>query len=153
MEPGFRASLYAFRHSWATIAQNHCGATLNEVDFGLNHSTNRMARIYIKVDYAPAWRLNEKVIDFVFFSDLESSYVEKKDTAFERLSKYNMIKAEAYVMGKVVCTIEDIGFSNVDQVMDALVLLLPKKIKNTRVQFKITNVDKELTQMYQRLIP
>lgn len=26
VEPGYRASLYAFRHSWATIAQNECGA-------------------------------------------------------------------------------------------------------------------------------
>ncbi len=27
--------VYAFRHSWATIAQNECGATKNEVDLGL----------------------------------------------------------------------------------------------------------------------
>ena len=55
-------------------------------------------------------------------------------------------------MGKKVCALEDTGFSDVDQVMDKLVALLPKKIKNARVQFKITNVDKNLTQMYQRLI-
>lgn len=36
--------------------------------------------------------------------------------------------------------------------MDKLTALLPKKISNTRVQFKITNIDKELTQMYQRLV-
>jgi hypothetical protein len=56
-------------------------------------------------------------------------------------------------MGKQVCAIEDTGFSNVDQVMDKLVNILPKNIHNARVQFKITNVDKNLTQMYQRLIP
>lgn len=56
-------------------------------------------------------------------------------------------------MGKKVCALEDTGFSNVDQIMDRLVTLLPKKTKKTRVQFKITNVDKKLTQMYQRLIP
>ncbi len=55
-------------------------------------------------------------------------------------------------MGKMVCAIEDTGFSNVDQIMDKLTTLLPKKISNTRVQFKITNIDKELTQMYQRLV-
>ena len=33
-----------------------------------------------------------------------------------------------------------------------LTTLLPKIISNTRVQFKITNIDKELTQMYQRLV-
>jgi hypothetical protein len=153
VDPNFKASLYAFRHSWATIAQNECGATLNEVDFGLNHSINKMAKVYVKVDYTPAWILNEKVIDFIFFTNKESKHVEKVDKTFERISKYNNVRAEAYVMGKKVCALEDTGFSNVDQIMDRLVTLLPKKTKKTRVQFKITNVDKKLTQMYQRLIP
>lgn len=152
VEPGYRASLYAFRHSWATIAQNECGATLNEVDFGLNHSMNRMAKVYVKVDFTPAWILNEKVIDFIFFTDKESKHVEKEDKTFEKISKYNNIHAEAFVMGKKVCALEETGFTNVDQVMDKLVALLPKKFKKSRVQFKITNVDKNLTQMYQRLI-
>lgn len=152
IDPNYKASLYAFRHSWATIAQNECGATLNEVDFGLNHSINKMAKVYVKVDYTPAWILNEKVIDFVFFTDKESKYVEKEDKTFERISKYNNVRAEAYVMGKKVCALEDTGFTNVDQIMDKLTTLLPGKIKNTRVQFKITNVDKNLTQMYQRLV-
>lgn len=151
--PDYKASLYAFRHSWATIAQNECGATLNEVDFGLNHSMNRMAKVYVKIDFTPAWILNEKVIDFVFFTDKESKTVEKADKTFEKISKYNNVRAEAYVMGKKVCAIEDTGFTNVDQVMDKLTTLFPKKISNTRVQFKITNVDKNLTQMYQRLVP
>ena len=153
VEPGYRASLYAFRHSWATIAQNECGATMNDVDFGLNHSINRMAKVYVKIDFTPAWILNEKVIDFVFFTDHESKYIEKEDKSFEKISKYNYVRAEAFVMGKQVCAIEDTGFSNVDQVMDKLVTILPKNIHNARVQFKITNVDKNLTQMYQRLIP
>lgn len=153
VEPGYRASLYAFRHSWATIAQNECGATMNDVDFGLNHSINRMAKVYVKIDFTPAWILNEKVIDFVFFTEKESKHVEKEDKSFERISRYNLVRAEAYVMGKRVCAIEDTGFSNVDQIMDKLVTILPKNIHNARVQFKITNVDKNLTQMYQRLIP
>ena len=152
VEPGFRASLYAFRHSWATIAQNECGASLADVDFGLNHSTHRMARVYLKIDYTPVWVLNEKVIDFVFFTDKESKHIEKEDKTFERISKYNNVRAEAYVMGKKVCALEDTGFTNVDQIMDKLVTLLPKKVKDVRVQFKITNVDKNLTQMYQRLV-
>ena len=111
-----------------------------------------MAKVYVKVDFTPAWILHEKVIDFIFFTDKESKHVEKEDNTFEKISKYNNVRAEAYVMGKKVCALEDTGFSNVDQVMDKLVTLLPKKIKNARVQFKITNVDKNLTQMYQRLI-
>ena len=94
--PDFKASLYAFRHSWATIAQNECGASLADVDFGLNHSMHRMARVYVKVDYTPAWILNEKVIDFVFFTDKESKHIEKEDKTFDRISKYNNIRAEAY---------------------------------------------------------
>lgn len=148
----YKASLYAFRHSWATIAQNECGATLNEVDFGLNHSMNKMAKVYVKIDFTPAWILNEKVIDFVFFTDKESKHLEKEDKTFERISKYNNIHAEAFVMGKKVCSIENSGFSNVDQIMNKLVTLLPKKFHNARVQFKITNVDKAQTQMYQRLV-
>ena len=94
-----------------------------------------------------------RLIDFVFFTDQESKYIEKEDKSFEKISKYNYVRAEAYVMGKQVCAIEDTGFSNVDQVMDKLVNILPKNIHNARVQFKITNVDKNLTQMYQRMIP
>lgn len=153
VEPGFRASLYSFRHSWATIAQNECGASLAEVDFGLNHSMNRMAKVYVKIDYSPAWILNEKVIDFIFFTDKESKHVETEDRTFEKISKYNNIHAEAYIMGKMVCELEDTGFSNVDQIMDKLIESLPKDISNTRVHFKITNKDKNLTQMYQRLLP
>ena len=153
VDPNYKASLHAFRHSWATIAQNECGATMNEVDFGLNHSINKMAKVYVKVDYTPAWILNEKVIDFIFFTDKESKFVEKEDKTFEKISKYNNVRAEAYVMGKKVCALEDTGFTNVDHVMNKLVTLLPKKIKNARVQFKITNVDKNLSQMYQRLVP
>ena len=62
---------------------------MNEVDFGLNHSINKMAKVYVKVDYTPAWILNEKVIDFIFFTDKESKFVEKDDKSFERISKYN----------------------------------------------------------------
>lgn len=153
VDPEFKASLYAFRHSWATIAQNECGASMNEVYFGLNHSINKMARVYVKIDYSPAWILNEKVIDFIFFTDKESKHVEKEDKSFEKISKYNNVRAEAYVMGKKVYALEDTVFNNVDQVMDKLVTLLPKKIHNTRVQFKIMNVDKDQFQMYQHLVP
>lgn len=31
VSPSFRASLYSFRHSWATVAQNGCGASLSEI--------------------------------------------------------------------------------------------------------------------------
>ena len=31
-------SVYTFRHTWGTVAQNDCGATIDEVAFGMNHS-------------------------------------------------------------------------------------------------------------------
>lgn len=65
VSPGFHASLYSFRHSWATVAQNECGASLSEIDFALNHSTNKMARVYTMIDYSPAWELNDEVIDYI----------------------------------------------------------------------------------------
>lgn len=49
VSPDFHASVYSFRHSWATIAQNECGASLADVDFALNHANHRMARVYTKL--------------------------------------------------------------------------------------------------------
>lgn len=153
IDPSFKASFYAFRHSWATIAQNECGASLNDVDFALNHSTNKMARVYVKLDYSPAWTLNEKVIDFLFFTNNDSTKVEDTQKTFERISKYNNVRAEAYLNGKVISTLEDTGFTNVDQIIDKLISMSTElNGTQTRVQFKITNVDKQQTQMYQRIV-
>ena len=46
-----RYSAYTFRHTWGTIAQNDCGATIAEVAFGMNHSHGHtITRGYIKID-------------------------------------------------------------------------------------------------------
>ena len=59
--------IYNFRHSWATIAQNICGASTEEVGFALNHSSaHRITERYIKKDYTPISRLNEEVLAVVF---------------------------------------------------------------------------------------
>lgn len=58
---------YTFRHSWATIAQNDCGASTELVGFALNHaSAHRITEGYIRKDYSPIDKLNSKVIDFVY---------------------------------------------------------------------------------------
>ena len=58
---------YWFRHSWATIAQNHCGASTEMVAFCLNHSSaHRVTEGYIKKDFSPIDELNRKVLDYVF---------------------------------------------------------------------------------------
>ena len=153
VSPDFHASLYSFRHSWATIAQNGCGASLADIDFALNHSTYKMARVYTKLDYSPAWELNDKVIDYIFFSNKEPDKAEDSNDTFERMSKYNLIHGEAFIGGECVSTIEDSGFTNVEQVIIRLLSSLPKEThRPSKVQIKITNLDKQQTQLYQRLL-
>jgi integrase len=58
---------YYLRHSWATIAQNHCGASTEMVAFCLNHSSaHRTTESYIKKDFSPIDALNRKVLDYIF---------------------------------------------------------------------------------------
>lgn len=60
-------SFYTFRHTWATIARNDCGAALSDVGFAMNHiQAFAVTRGYIKPDFTPAWELNERVVDYVF---------------------------------------------------------------------------------------
>lgn len=62
-----KVTSYTFRHSWATIAQNNCGASIEQVAFALNHSTEyRITKGYIKTDFSPIDKLNKKVLKFVF---------------------------------------------------------------------------------------
>ena len=59
--------IYNFRHSWATIAQNYCGASIEEVGFALNHSSaHKITEGYIQKDYSPITRLNTNVLDCIF---------------------------------------------------------------------------------------
>ena len=149
----FHASLYSFRHSWATIAQNGCGASLGDVDFALNHSTYKMARVYTKIDYSPAWELNEKVIDYIFFSDKEPEHNEDSSASFERMSKYNLIRGEAFISGERASVIEDSGFTNVEQVIAKVLMSMHDDLpRPTKVQIKITNLDKRQIQLYQRIL-
>ena len=72
---------------------------------------------------------------------------------FERMSKYNLIRGEAFISGECVSVIEDSGFTNVEQVIMKLLVSLPNDISRpSKVQIKITNLDKKQTQLYQRLI-
>lgn len=151
--PDFHASLYSFRHSWATIAQNGCGASLGDIDFALNHSTYKMARVYTKIDYSPAWDLNEKVIDYIFFSNEDIDNRGDSGNSFERMSKYNIIRAEAFICGDCVSVIEDSGFSNIEQIMAQLLASLSDEMpRPAKVQIKITNLDKKQTQLHQRVL-
>ena len=148
---------YTFRHTWATIAQNDCDANLYEVAFGMNHSHGfNITRGYVKIDFTPAWKLNAKVIDFIFFSDEKSKQgkaldLEAPADKLFRISKKMMIRGRAYFKGKVLSEFTDIGFSNVDQVIAKLARELPSDIPTgCTVQFRITNCDTQKEVVYER---
>lgn len=149
---------YTFRHTFGTIAQNDCGATIDDVAFAMNHSSSRqrVTRGYIKLDFTPAWELNKKVIDFVFFSSAPSKQgaargVDEPKDALFRLSPKAMIYARAYFRGEVMAELSDIGYSNIDDVIADLARRLPASIpERCAVQFRIKNVDADREAVYER---
>ena len=112
-----------------------------------------MARVYTKIDYLPAWELNEKVIDYIFFTNEDIANREDSGKSFERMSKYNLIRGEAFISGECVSVIENSGFTNVEQVITRLLSSFSDNISRpSKVQIKISNLDKKQTQLYQRIL-
>ena len=150
-------SVYTFRHTWGTIAQNDCGASIAEVAFGMNHSAgHNVTRGYLKLNYTPAWELNEKVVEFVFFTNKKgrrtAEHEEQASNVFERFSPYFYMRGEAFFRGKLLGSIEDTGFNNVDEIIRKLVPFVPKTIpERCNVIFRITNLDKQQTAVYERM--
>lgn len=149
--------VYTFRHTWGTIAQNDCDANLYEVAFGMNHSHGmNVTRGYVKIDFTPAWELNAKVIDFVFFSNARSKQgkakdVEEPEEKLFRLSKKMMVYARAYFKGEVIAELTDIGFNTVDAVIKALAGKFRSDIPiGCEIQFRIKNVDSGREIVYER---
>ena len=148
---------YTFRHTWGTIAQNDCDANLFEVAFGMNHSHGlKVTRGYVKLDFTPAWELNAKVIEFIFFTNKVSKQgkakdIEESEDKLFRISKKMMIYARAYFKGEVVAELTDIGFGTVDAVIAALVKKLNSDIpQGCEVQFRIKNCDTQKEVVYER---
>lgn len=146
-------SVYTFRHTWGTVAQNDCKATIGEVAFAMNHSSgHKVTRGYIKIDFSPAWELNEKVIDFIFFSDKPSQREQKPKEERFKLSYRYQVHGTAFFQGRKVAELTDVGFNNVDEVIEKLVSLLPDDIPpRSMVLFKIENHDKKQTAVYERM--
>ena len=100
-----------------------------------------------------SWELNEKVIDYIFFSNEDIDNREDSGKSFERMSKYNLIRGEAFIRGECVSIIEDSGLTNVEQVITRLLSSLSDVIPRPfKVQIKITNLDKRFFQLYQRML-
>lgn len=146
-------SAYTFRHTWGTVAQNDCGASISEVAFAMNHSSgHKVTRGYIKLDFTPAWLLNEKVLDFIFFTDKPSVRERQEEEPHFRLSFRYQVHAEAYFQGKKLAELTDTGYNNVDEVIAKLASQLPDDIPaRSMVMFKVENMDKGQTVVYQRM--
>lgn len=147
--------VYTFRHTWATVAQNECGASIDEVGFAMNHSDrHRITRTYVKIDFSPAWALNEKVLEKIFFTEDKSrDYSKDDDNAFERFSFRQMMKGSIFYRGRKVSEFTDVGFNNVDEIIGKLMKELPSTVPSrAKVLIKIENVDKGQTQTYSRMV-
>lgn len=158
MEIEERYCVYTFRHTWGTVAQNDCRATIAEVAFGMNHSNGHtVTRGYIKLDFSPAWELNRKVIDFIFNSTAPSKQeggardIDEPQEVLFRLSPKMMVYARAYFRGEVLAEVCDIGFNTVDDVIGILAARLPTTIPAMcAVQFRIKNCDTDREAVYER---
>ena len=122
----------------------------------MNHShLHTITRGYVIVDFSPAWKLNEQVIDFILFSDHTSRRMEheaKEDEGLFRLSPKILIRAAAFFKGCCLASFEDIGYSNIDDVIAALAAKFPDDIPvRSMVQFKIVNLDNEKVAVYERM--
>jgi len=155
IEHGKGYSGYTFRHTWATVAQNECGASLAEVDFGLNHAhKTKLARTYVKIDFTPAWILNEKVVEKIFFTEENSrERKEEKENRFEKFSFKQLVKGTLYFRGRIIKTVEDVGFNNVEDVIKVLMKEIPDTIPSrSMVQIRIENKDKNQVKDYTRIV-
>lgn len=145
---------YTFRHTWGTVARNYCGAIDEDVAFAMNHaSAHKVTQGYIKPDYSRITILNDKVIEFLFFSAQVEQKKEEEDNSMElRISPKYQIKGDAYFKGRVVAKLCDIGYHNKEDVIFALVKLLPSDIPvRSMVQFRIENTDKGQSAIYERM--
>lgn len=145
--------VYTFRHTWGTIAQNDCGASISDVAFAMNHSSGHgVTRGYLRLDFSPAWELNEKVIEFVFFTTKKGHREQEEEKGIFRFSSRHMIRAGVYFRGELLGEIQDIGFNNVDEVMGRLLPMVPERIPpRTNVQIKIEIVDKGQVAFYEKM--
>lgn len=145
--------VYTFRHTWGTIAQNDCGASIHEVALAMNHSAgHNVTRGYLKLNFEPAWILNEKVVELIFFTEKKSKRVNRDDDSFSRFSAKYLMRGELFFRGRLLGVVEDIGFDNINQIIAALAHFIDEDIPpRVMLQYKITNLDKEQIGVYERI--
>ena len=144
-------SLYTFRHTWATIANNDCGASLSEVGFAMNHlQGDGVTRGYIKPDFTPAWELNERVQNFVFAPQLSATAKEIDAASDIGLTPSTLFRVAVFAGGKCLLHFDDIGLSSVDAVVDKVRGMLPAEDSdNAWLTIKIVNCDNGKVYVYE----
>ena len=117
--------------------------------FSLNLSANSVMRG--RLDARRTLKSLVADLRFIFFSGKASVREQKQEDVHFRLSYRYMVNAAAYHNGQKVAELTDVGFNNVDEVIARLVTMLPDDIPNrSMVMFKIVNLDKDQTVVYQR---
>ena len=93
----------------------------------------------MKVDFTPAWELNEKVIEKIFFTEDKTSANKNENTenSFFRFSAKQLIKGTLYFKGKILASVEDIGFNNIEDVIAHLMKDLPDTIPPSELKTRI----------------
>lgn len=134
LDGGERLTFYSFRHTWATIARNECGASLSEVGFAMNHlQHDAVTRGYVKPDFSPAWRLNEAVLDVVFGGSgkrpLAASKIAQGGPFV--LSPAMLVRVAAFCGGRCVANFEDMGLGSREDVAAAVAAVLPEDAGDT----------------------
>lgn len=56
---------YSARHTWATLARNECGYSIDDIAFALNHSSGRVTDRYIRKDFSLIDSMNARVLELV----------------------------------------------------------------------------------------
>lgn len=76
-----KVDTYTFRHSWATIAHYHCGASLDLVGKSLNHIASlKVTAGYIKRDFTSVDEMNKAVVNFIFYGMKPELTLDEKES-------------------------------------------------------------------------
>lgn len=147
-------TFYTFRHTWATIAKNDCGASLSEVGFAMNHiQQDSVTRGYIKPDFTPAWKLNEKVVDFIFSQTSEKNQVKEEEKETEKvdigLTTATLFRVAVFHQGKCLLNYQDIGCGSIGEVIGEAKGRLPDGVPADDVTVKIVNCDNGKVHVYE----
>lgn len=145
-------SVYNLRHSWGTIARNDIKASMDDVAFALNHSSaHRVTEIYVKQDYSIVTELNNRVLDYVINRHLNClGYADNTGHQF-KLSFRHMVKGKAIYNSATLAQIIDVGYNNVDAVIEKLISVLPSFVPDGAiVDFTVENMDSGDSRTYKK---